>query len=244
MKLKKWQKIILGGVIILVIMVTGGLAFLKSSTYNPSTAAIVSSEASKEQKDYYLFSAPEESDKNLIFYPGALVEPASYNIWAKEVAAAGYNVYLLKMPFNLAIFGENKAQEIINKAPNETYVLAGHSLGGVMASRFVAKHEQEVVGMIYLASYPDEKGDLAKAKQSVLSISATEDQLVTAKDIANTKKYLPKETQYTVIEGGNHAGFGSYGAQKKDGQATISNQTQQEQISQLIINWLQEKITD
>lgn len=242
--MKKWQKVLLGSLIGILLFVIGGGVFLHQSSYSPSQEALTASESGQEMDDYWLFSATESAKENLIFYPGALVEPASYSIWAKAVAASGYDVYLVKMPLNLAVFGENKAQEIIDENPDEKFVLAGHSLGGVMASRFLAENEGEAGGMIYLASYPDEKGDLSDSNLPVLSISATEDQLVTAKDIADTKKYLPKNTQYEKIEGGNHAGFGSYGAQKKDGQATISNGAQQAEISQLMITWLEETIAD
>jgi len=50
---------------------------------------------------------------------------------------------------------------------------------------------------------------------------------------------LPENTNYTQIQGANHAGFGSYGAQKGDNPATISNQSQQRQIAQQLIQWLQ-----
>ena len=63
-----------------------------------------------------------------------------------------------------------------------------------------------------------------------------------ATDIAKAQAYLPEQTQNEVITGGNHAGFGSYGAQKKDGQARITNQEQQKIIGQLIVQWLQTNI--
>ena len=40
---------------------------------------------------------------------------------------------------------------------------------------------------------------------------------------------LPEDTVEIVIPGGNHAGFGSYGAQEGDGAAAIS---QREQVRQ------------
>lgn len=242
MKKGKRRKILLSSILGVFVLLLGAWLLLEANTYSPTQTPAAISETSQETGAYYLFEAPEESEQNLIFYPGALVDAASYSIWAQQVAKAGYNVYLLKMPFNLAVFNKNAAQQIIAKHPHETYVLAGHSLGGVMASRFSAEHKNEVSGMIYLASYPDQKGSLAKSKLPVLSISASEDGLVEAADIAKAKAYLPEQTQYEVISGGNHAGFGSYGAQKKDGQARITNQEQQEIIGQLIVQWLQTNI--
>ncbi len=53
--------------------------------------------------------------------------------------------------------------------------------------------------------------------------------------------FCQKDTQYVSIEGGNHAGFGNYDVQKGDNKATISNEQQQTEISQLIVAWLQSR---
>lgn len=104
-----------------------------------------------------------------------MVAPASYSEWAQEVATKGYDVYIVHFPLNLAVLAPNAAEQIIKDHPQQNFVLAGHSLGGVMASRFVAENEQRIKGMIYLASYPDEKGALNKQDLPVLSITATND---------------------------------------------------------------------
>lgn len=57
------------------------------------------------------------------------------------------------------------------------------------------------------------------------------------------KKLLPNDTIYEQISGGNHAGFGSYGKQKGDNTASISNQKQQNTVSKLLINWLNSNIS-
>jgi hypothetical protein len=41
---------------------------------------------------------------------------------------------------------------------------------------------------------------------------------------------LPPSTEWTAIEGGNHAQFGWYGPQSGDNEATISREEQQEQM--------------
>ena len=49
---------------------------------------------------------------------------------------------------------------------------------------------------------------------------------------------LPEETTETVIDGGNHALFGSYGAQKGDGDAAISAQEQLRLTSEAITEFI------
>lgn len=52
---------------------------------------------------------------SIIFYQGAFVNQESYSIWASNLAAEGYPVYLVHHPFNLAVISKDKAQTIINK---------------------------------------------------------------------------------------------------------------------------------
>ena len=62
--------------------------------------------------------------------------------------------------------------------------------------------------------------------------------------VLNRKKYeadrtnLPQDTTETVIDGGCHAGFGSYGAQKGDGTPTISAEEQQQQTADALAAWM------
>ncbi|MDN6139540.1 MAG: alpha/beta hydrolase [Tetragenococcus koreensis] len=239
-KWKLWQKVV-GIVLISLLMIFGAAAFyLKQNTYTATSAAQKKSEQAIHEKNYDFYSNAGEIKSSIIFYPGALVESESYSEWASQVASMGYNVYILHMPLNLAVFSQDAAQEVIEDSPEERFVLAGHSLGGVIASRFAAEHPKEVAGLIFLASYPDEKGTLKNTDLSVLSITASNDKVLDMTKYRKAKVYMPKRTTFAEIKGGNHAGFGSYGAQKGDGTATISNEDQQIKISHQIVTWLKE----
>ena len=62
--------------------------------------------------------------------------------------------------------------------------------------------------------------------------------------VLNREKYeadrinLPQDTTETVIDGGCHAGFGSYGAQNGDGTPTISAEEQQQQTADALAAWM------
>ena len=62
--------------------------------------------------------------------------------------------------------------------------------------------------------------------------------------VLNREKYeadranLPQDTTETIIDGGCHAGFGSYGAQKGDGTPTISAEDQQRQTADVLAAWM------
>ncbi len=109
-----------------------------------------------------------------------------------------------------------------------------------MASRFAASHQDNsaLEGVFFLASYPDQKGSLKDFKGKVLSIVGTKDGVLNQSSYDKAKTYLPQQTINVALEGGNHAGFGSYGAQKGDNQADISNEKQQGEIAAELIKWL------
>ena len=62
--------------------------------------------------------------------------------------------------------------------------------------------------------------------------------------VLNRKKYeadrinLPQDTAETVIGGGCHAGFGSYGVQKGDSAPVISAEEQQQQTADALAAWM------
>jgi len=93
-------------------------------------------------------------------------------------------------------------------------------------------------GMILMAAYPANSVDLSNWAGKVLSLRGSNDLLTEQKDIDNTKKQLPANTQFTTINGGNHAGFGQYGVQSKDGENELSNPSQIDITVEKMINFI------
>ena len=56
-------------------------------------------------------------------------------------------------------------------------MIGGHSLGGVIASRYAASQKNGLKG-VFSASYPDEKGSLAETNLPVLSLTASNDEVL------------------------------------------------------------------
>ena len=55
------------------------------------------------------------------------------------------------------------------------------------------------------------------------------------KKYQSNKKNLPKDMTEYIIDGGNHAGYGYYGAQNGDNVAEISQREQQEEVVDLFL---------
>jgi hypothetical protein len=175
-----------------------------------------------------LRSAKANGD-GLIFYPGARVELEAYAPALSAVASAGYTVFIVKMPLNLAVLGGTRADAVIDANPGiKRWAIAGHSLGGAMACNYVknagVKNSSRVKTLIFWAAYCDKSFDLSKsADLRVTSISASEDGLATFEKLEATKAFAPPSTKYVVIEGMNHAQFGDYGSQDGDQPAKIDS---------------------
>lgn len=180
--------------------------------------------AVSEIKDGIFLDGPGTT-RALILYPGGKVEYTAYLPLCGRFAASGIDVFLLKMPCNLAIFGQNKADEILASYRYDEWYLAGHSLGGAMAASYAAGHPDRLNGVILLAAYPTKS--LQADDLAVLSVYGSEDGIVNREKIKKGRALMPDDYTELVIEGGNHARFGNYGEQKGDGAATIDRETQQ-----------------
>jgi pimeloyl-ACP methyl ester carboxylesterase len=164
------------------------------------------------------------------------------------LAADGIPVAILRVPADLAVLSPNRARSVLDGDYGEaadTWTIAGHSLGGAMAARFLARNAAEynddqsrVRGLILMASYPAASDSLADSDQPVLSIWAENDGLATEEDRNETSSRLPPDTRFATIAGGNHAGFGEYGPQDDDGELEISRDEQHRQTRELVKEFL------
>ena len=153
-------------------------------------------------------------------------------IAVRTLAERGVDVCLVRMPFRLAIFGENKAGDIPEIKEYENRYIGGHSMGGAIAASYAAEHGDELRGVVLLAAYPTEKlGD----DLMLLSVYGSEDSVLNMENFSEGEKLAPKKYLKHEIKGGNHAYFGNYGKQKGDGAATITPEEQQEQTIEFIV---------
>ena len=176
---------------------------------------------------------PEHPVAGLIFYPGGKVQPEAYAPLLTMCAREGILCVLVKPPFNLAIFDKDAADGIAAQFPEvDTWLIGGHSLGGVSASMYLADHAEDFSGIVLLAAYPCD--DLSGTSLEALSIFGSNDGVLDREKFSEAEDKLPQNSQEVVISGGNHANFGNYGAQAKDGEAGISREDQQAQAADAI----------
>ncbi len=179
--------------------------------------------------DGILFDGPGTATA-LIFYPGAKVEYTAYKPLMLLLAEHGMDCFLVEMPYHMAVFDINAADELISNYEYEHWYIGGHSLGGAMAAYYASDNEEKLDGVVLLASYATKSlGHL-----SVLSIYGSEDGVLNLSKLDAARKYATNYTE-VIIEGGNHAWFGSYGEQVGDGKASISHEEQWQQTVDAIL---------
>lgn len=187
-----------------------------------AVTAMAGSEMVSVQKiDKMTVFSPENPTAGLLFYPGGKVEYTAYAPLMMALAERDVLCVLIPMPCNLAVLNPNAADGIPEQFPEiENWYIGGHSLGGSMAASYAAKHSEELRGLVLLAAYST--ADLADSGLNVLSVYGSEDGVLNMEKYESYRGNLPETTAELVIPGGNHAGFGSYGAQDGDGEASIS----------------------
>ena len=177
------------------------------------------------------------TDIGMIFYPGGKVEYSAYAPLLYRCAQQGITCVLAEMPGNLAVLDMNAAEGIPERYTHvNSWYLAGHSLGGAMASSYLADHTEAYEGIILLASYATE----SLHGEKVLSVYGSADGVLNMESYAANKVNLPEDYTEVVIEGGCHAYFGAYGAQDGDGEPSISAEQQWEMTAQAIAEFVKD----
>ena len=219
------------GILISAAVLTGGAAAFASVYYPASDEALAVLDEAGVTKTNFGYMIDGEGDKAaLVFYPGAKVDAKAYLPLMKRLADSGIDCFLLEVPMRMSIFAPNAADEVISHYDYDVWITAGHSMGGVTAAGYAAEHEN-IGGVVLLASYPTE---MIPDDTALLSVYGTNDKVLERDTYEDSKRFFSENYTEIVIEGGNHAQFGDYGAQPGDGGAEITSQQQQEQTAKAV----------
>ena len=192
-----------------------------------------------EERDgaHVLSPAEGEVTAGLVFYPGARVDPEAYVPTLAPLAESGTLVVIPEMPLNLAFFDSGAAAGPITEYDTvERWYVGGHSLGGAMACRYAGENPDEVEGLVLYASYCDR--NISDTDLAVLSVLGSEDDVLSADTERENRDLLPADAEIVEIEGANHAGFGAYGEQFRDGEATIGDEEARDRVAAVTVEWL------
>jgi len=247
------------------------MAFFGSHTVNaieclraplpPALDALTSSNAvafSTVEVDSWDGTTPAPADDNIYYafmpkktvptvgfmiLPGGNCDPRSYAPAAHAIAAKGFFTCIIPMPSCIAMFGYMRGDRIIqDHAKIETWVMGGHSVGGTAACPY-AKTSGKLSGVVIWASLADPSSELQKTAIKVLSVYGSLDGRATPEQVKENAVYLPTDTVFEEIEGGNHTQFGWIDPSpnaylEQDNAATITIEEQQEIIVRVTADFL------
>lgn len=222
--MKKRKVPLIAAVVVLLALVIGCGVYV--SDYYPAneTAAAAmegSGSVNVQIGDGMAVFSPEEASVGFLFYPGGKVEYTAYAPLMLALAEQDVLCVLVEMPWNLAVLDMDAAEGIPERFPEiRRWYIGGHSLGGSMAASYAADHAEAFEGLALLAAYST--ADLTQTGLEVLSLYGSQDGVLNREKYEGYRENLPEHFTETVIEGGNHALFGSYGPQEGDGEAAIS----------------------
>lgn len=220
-------------VLAVLAVMTGGFFWYVSDYYRAedTALAVLAQDTGITVRDNLTILSPSyPTDTAVIFYPGAKVEEEAYLPLLDQIQQTGVTCILVEMPFRMAIFDPDAALEVIPQFPEiRHWYMAGHSMGGAMASQFASEHPDQVDGLILLGAYL--YGDYPAA--DTLTIYGSLNQSV--------EDHINYTENIVEIEGGNHAQFGNYGPQKGDPAAAISPEEQQAQAVEAIQAFLADR---
>jgi hypothetical protein len=217
-------RVLIAATVALALLIGAAVAYL-GTYYRADTTAIEAfgTVAANERTlaDGTMVFGTGEEEIGFLFYPGGKVDHISYVPLMRALAAKGIFAVLIPMPCRLAVLDSNAADGICEQFPTILrWYIGGHSLGGSMAGNYYAKHSDKLSGLVLLGAYVTT--DISSEDCAVLSIFGSEDGVMNRAKYDKYRTRLPGDYQETVIEGGCHAYFGMYGAQKGDGTPTIT----------------------
>ena len=106
-------------------------------------------------------------------------------------------------------------------------------MGGAVAAIYAANHDGTLDGLILCAAFPTKA---LPADLKVISLYGSEDHVIDLSQVEKGRSFVSSDCYVEhVIQGGNHARFGNYGAQPGDGQASLPAQDQQMEAIDVIL---------
>ena len=140
-RMPRRKKLLLaGGIVLLVLAVLTGAFFWYVSDYYPAdeiALEVLAQDSTIEvQDDLTILSPSYPTDTAVIFYPGAKVEAEAYLPLLEQIRQTGVTCILVHMPFRMAIFDANAAEDVMEQFPDiQRWYIAGHSMGGSPGTR-------------------------------------------------------------------------------------------------------------
>lgn len=245
--MKKFLKIAAVVVVAVPILATGWLSYSaernRARATESAVAALASNDSVQIDVGDWVVMRPTDMPPTtgVIVYPGAYCDIRGYTPVLRQVAAAGYMVVGVSMPFDFAIFAPNRASAVVEAYPEiDKWVLIGHSMGGAMAGRYAHLYPENLDGLLLWDAYPPQSNSLADTALPVMHIHRAKPDGTPPDKFQQMQELFPKSSQWVPIPGGLHMYFGSFdgGSYEEEWEAGIARDRQQRLVVAATLDWL------
>ena len=142
-------------VLLLLAILAGAFFWYVSDYYRAEDVALevlAQNDGIITQDNLTILSPSYQSNTAIIFYPGAKVEAEAYLPLLDQIRQTGITCILVDMPFHMAIFDSDAAEDVMTQFPEiEHWYLAGHSMGGAIASELAKLYPDVIKKMVLWA---------------------------------------------------------------------------------------------
>lgn len=157
----------------------------------------------------------------VLLLQGGLVETEGYHWLGAHLASRGAAVLLPHHPLDLALTEPGQGRAALDHLeawstdgspldgavrPGAPAAALGHSLGGVAAAQLWASDDQ-ITGLVLLASFPAAGTPVEAAGRPALSILGTDDAIADPSGIRQGAARLPAGSRLAAVDGLNHYGW-------------------------------------
>jgi pimeloyl-ACP methyl ester carboxylesterase len=232
------------GTIAFVVFTTWALLAYRATAAGHAALEETSDVTVTRGEGHWLFDPVSTNHRGagLVFFAGALVDPAAYAPLMVEVGRAGFPALLIELPRRGA-FGGADGPEVLSRAHlamrkvagTRRWVIAGHSRGGAVAAQFVRVGAGDSAALVLIGTSHPRDFSLAHITIPVVQVYGTRDTVADVEKLEAARRNLPPQTRLVRIDGGNHSQFGYYGFQPGDWPATITREAQQRMTRDAVI---------
>ncbi len=244
-RMLRWTAVALGALVVFSLAATWLQQRSRHADAAPAALALARSDDEVSvESDRFLTLRPRRhggQTLGVIFYPGGYVDVRGYLPTLRPLAAAGYRVVIVPMPFELAIFGIDRALDVQRANPDiAAWAIIGHSVGGAMAALFARRHPGAIAGVIIWDSYPPAFAALSNDPRPVWLIHRATPDGAPPASFARQRHLFPPHARWAPIRGGIHMHFGAFtgGGYVEDWPASISQAEQHRAVVALTLEAL------
>jgi pimeloyl-ACP methyl ester carboxylesterase len=163
----------------------------------------------KEEDSYWAWiPRANASNVGLIYYTHTFYDERAYSRIMQKMAELKYPSFLLDIPWSMPFLTPFRGDLVLRDYPEiKHWVVAGHGVGGAMASLFAQRRRVKGVdGLALFGSYPLPLfNDQSRSDIKAISVWGNRDGITPRIKWEDGRRWLPHNARFIEVDGANHS---------------------------------------